>query len=381
MADKGGPGRVTLDEIGVRGYKSIDSGHGLRLRLGRLTVLVGPNGSGKSCLLSFFEMLDAAFGGNLQKFIMKEGADELLHYGARTTQGISATCLFSREGERAEYGFTLAYGKGRLFVDTERAAGGEGGDAPRFCSRAGGAAELSLAPGGGGGQGLPFFRERPPRCRRYSFFNTSDTAKIRIGGYDNDAAGLRPDAGNLAAFLKMLKTAYPRHYGRILFFARIMMPQLRDFVLEPIPSRPGDVRLDWTDDSGSGYRFSPFQLSDGALRFLALAALLLQPPGLMPPLIVLDEPELGLHPAAINALETMLGMASRASQILVATQSTRLLDLFDPRQIRIVERAVDGNGLSYSTCRELDPGRLAAWLERYSLSELWEKNTFGGLPQ
>ncbi len=110
---------------------------------------------------------------------------------------------------------------------------------------------------------------------------------------------------------------------------------------------------------------------------MALATLLLQPPELLPRVVVLGEPELGLHPGAILELAGMIKRASKSTQIVLATQSTRLVDGFSPEQIRIVGRATD---MGASLVRQLDTEQLGEWLGRYSLSELWEKNVLGGQP-
>jgi predicted ATPase len=215
--------------------------------------------------------------------------------------------------------------------------------------------------------------------RTYQFHDTSDTAKIKQRGYVDDARYLRHDGGNLAAFLHMLKghDQYQRYYQRILRHVQRVMPQFGDFQLDAIPGQEDYVRLNWTDHSGEDYLFDPGQLSDGSLRFMALATLLLQPPDLLPSFIVLDEPELGLHPAAIAELAGMVRTASKHAQVLLATQSTRLVDEFGPESLVIVERDEENR---CSLFRKPDEKALAEWLANYSLSELWEKNVLGGQP-
>ena len=217
------------------------------------------------------------------------------------------------------------------------------------------------------------------KIRAFHFHDTSETAKIKDRGYVDDASYLRSDAGNLAAFLRMLKEHedYSRYYERIVRHIRKIMPQFGDFKLESIPGNEKYVRLNWSDADQSDYLFDPDQISDGSLRFMALTALLLQPPQLSPDFIVLDEPELGLHPAAIAELAGMIKTASKNSQVLVATQSTRLLDEFSPDQVVVVERDSQTRGSQF---RKLTMEDLGEWIERYSLSELWEKNVLGGQP-
>lgn len=215
--------------------------------------------------------------------------------------------------------------------------------------------------------------------RTYQFNDTSETARIKDRVYVDDARFLHHDAGNLAAFLKRLKgdTEFKKYYMRIVRHIQRVMPQFGDFDLEPIPGAKDYARLNWKDSSGSDYLFDPHQISDGSLRFMALATVLLQPPKLLPKLIILDEPELGLHPAAIAELGGMVKIAAQNTQVLLATQSTRLVDEFGIENLVIAERDETNH---CSIFKKLDAEQLADWLARYSLSELWEKNVLGGQP-
>ena len=170
---------------------------------------------------------------------------------------------------------------------------------------------------------------------------------------------------------------YTRYYDRIVRHIQRVMPQFGDFSLDTLPGNEKYVRLNWVDSSGSEYLFGPEQISDGSLRFMALTTLLLQPPDLLPKFIVLDEPELGLHPASIAELAGMIHTVAQKNQILVATQSTRFVDEFSPDDMVIVDRDETNR---CSVFNKLDPVQLHDWLTSYSLSELWEKNVLGGQP-
>lgn len=135
--------------------------------------------------------------------------------------------------------------------------------------------------------------------------------------------------------------------------------------------------LKWKDNTANDYTQLPQQISDGSLRFMALATLLLQPAYQMPSIILLDEPELGLHPAAINQFAEMVKEASMNAQIIIATQSPHLADEFDPSQIIIAER---NDEKATTILKSLDKERLKDWLAEYSISELWNKNVIGGRP-
>ena len=116
-------------------------------------------------------------------------------------------------------------------------------------------------------------------------------------------------------------------------------------------------------------------ISDGTLRCIALFTALGQPVESLPAFLSIDEPELGLHPAALGILASLVRSTSTHAQILLATQSPALLDLFDPQDVVVAERAQGA-----TTFRRLDPDQLAGWLEDYSLSELYDKNVLGGRP-
>jgi predicted ATPase len=210
-------------------------------------------------------------------------------------------------------------------------------------------------------------------CRVYHFHDTSAAAPVKQHVSDADNLVLRPDAGNLAAVLYRLRTGDPGErvaYRRIVGSIRQVAPFFRDFVLQP---ELGDqIRLRWRE-RGTDAVFSAHQMSDGTLRLVCLTALLLQPA--LPALVVLDEPELGLHPYAIVQLADMLRQASTRSQIVVATQSVTLMNQFELADLIVVERGATGSAFVRP-----DANHLRGWLQEYSLGELWEKNLIGGRP-
>ena len=211
--------------------------------------------------------------------------------------------------------------------------------------------------------------------RVYQFHDTSDTARVKRSGYIDDSAYLRSDAGNLAAFLYRMKKNEPKYYERIAMYIRKVMPQFKDFCIESFDEK--NVRLNWVGFNNDNYLFGPHQLSDGSLRFMALATLLLQPPRTLPKVVVLDEPELGLHPQAVHVLASMIKMASQNAQVIVSTQSPSLVDEFSANQIAVIER---DDLKKTSIIKRLDENNLRDWLDEYSLSELWDKNVLGGQP-
>lgn len=374
--------RLRLTNIFLKGYKSIGS-DGQNIPIGEITILLGANGAGKSNLVSFFQMLHFMTTGALQTYIGKSGyADSLLFYGSKRTPRLESEITFSDGNSIDKYGFTLSHAAGDTLIFTEETLYWKRNDNPKPYV-------ISLDPGLKE-SGLYDYSKRPEakvgkvisnllrQCQVFQFHDTSKEAKIRNSGYINDCEFLRSDAGNLAAFLYAIKSKKDgeKYYNRIVRYIKLAMPQFNDFVLNPSARNDNYIMLNWLEND-SDYLFGPHQLSDGSLRFMALATLLLQPPASLPSVVILDEPELGLHTSAISLLAGMVKTASRASQIILANQSTRLIDEFDADNIVVVERDRQEKCSKY---RKLDTERLQEWIEKYSMSELWEKNIFGGRP-
>jgi predicted ATPase len=190
----------------------------------------------------------------------------------------------------------------------------------------------------------------------------------------DDNRFLRPDGSNLPAFLYYLRERHTDSYSLIRGTIQSAAPFFGDFVVEPLRINPNTVKLEWKHKI-SGQYFGASSLSDGTLRLIALATLFLQPVSHRPPTILVDEPELGLHPYAIGLLASLIRQASVDSQVIVSTQSSILLDYFQPSEVLVADRVDGGTRLT-----RLDPAPLAQWLEEYSLGQLWEKNELGGRP-
>lgn len=372
---------MRLSKIELKGFKSIDGESGQTIPLGSVTVLLGANGSGKSNLVSFFKMLNYMTTGALQQYVGVQGASRLLFYGPKQTESIWFRLFFVSQSAQDEYEVKLSYGlPERLFVSGERVS------FKTSTSRGNSPLEYYLE---SGGSELQLFQDNRKSSqvisrllsgiRTYQFHDTSSTAKIKDRCYIDDAKYLRSDGGNLASFLRMLQrhAEYKKYYENIVRHITRVMPQFGGFELDVLPGNRDYVRLNWRDNSGRDYIFDPDQLSDGSLRFMALATLLLQPPSIRPKFIVLDEPELGLHPAAIAELAGIVRTVSHESQVLLATQSTRLVDEFTLDDLVIAER---NEQKRCSIVKKLNALELSEWLECYSLSELWEKNVLGGQP-
>lgn len=374
--------RLKISQIKLSGFKSIHP-EGEIIPLKDITILLGANGSGKSDLLSFFNLLTSMMNESLQIYIGENGGVEtLLYYGLKNTNSLSAEIEFTSQATHPIYKFSLSHAAGDTMIFTEETIyhRAEAGKTPYTLKFAPGLKESGLPQHC---QSSNYSIEQAVfellhRCPVFQFHDTSKSAKIRNKGYIDDNTFLRSDGGNLAAFLYGMRNHHQnyKYYQKIVRYIQKIMPQFGDFQLKPSRLNENYIMLNWQEKKAD-YLFGPHQISDGVLRFMAITTLLLQPPETLPGLIILDEPELGLHPSAISVLAGMVKMASINCQIIMATQSPRLVDEFAPENILIVERNSQKDCSEFKT---LDRENLTEWLERYSLSELWEKNVFGGQP-
>lgn len=367
-----------LHRIKVSGYKSIGSGKSsIDLNLSNINIIIGPNGAGKSNIVSFFKMLSNIMTGAFQMYVGKNGsAENLLYFGSKNTPVINASLEFQNEKNTDIYEIALgkAVQDSLIFLSESIIWNGK-----RF-ELASGQKETFLLSDEVKHSSEKIVRGILSNCRTFQFHDTSATAYIRGATRIDNNRFLMSDGGNIAAYLYMLKNKsqeYKKYYERIVEKIHFVMPQFSDFILEPQALNEDYIKLQWKSTDGVEYPFGPEQFSDGSIRFIALATLFLQPPELLPSVIIIDEPELGLHPLAIDILASMIKTAALHSQIIVATQSARLIDSFEPSNIIVAEYDKSNKCSSF---KHLDEEELKDWLEDYSVSELWEKNVLWGQP-
>ena len=379
-----------LKRIRIAGFRSIKH---INLELRPLNVLIGANGAGKSNLVAFFKLLNELMAGRLRQYIGETGrASANLHFGPKITPQLEAEMAFEVDNGTATYRMRLAHAAGDTLIFAEETL---------FFHQIGSSDPKVLVSTGVGHQESRIGEEPAEKeektlehllnhCRVYHFHDTSPTSGVRQYCYIGDNRWLMPDAANLAAVLYRLKSheeVAPRRimgtekvvpssenavYRRIVGTVRQIAPFFDDFDLEPTAS--SDIILNWRHRM-SDRVFGPHQLSDGTLRAICLITLLLQPKKDLPILIVVDEPELGLHPYALNVIASLLREASCHTQVLVSTQSSTFLDSFDPEDIIVVERNDEATEFHRPNAQKLDD-----WLEDYSLGEVWQKNVIGGGP-
>ncbi|MEC4818040.1 MAG: AAA family ATPase [Scytonema sp. PMC 1069.18] len=351
-----------LSRIILKGFKSIAS---CDLELSKLNVLIGANGAGKSNFIGFFRMVGQLFEQNLQVFVSRQGGpDALLHFGRKTTEQLEFQLYFGNNGYFATLEPThdnrLVFAKESFWwnMSGEREIGKGYFETKAFIGTGVGIEKHILSV--------------IQQWRVYHFHDTSDSAYVKQPHGINDNAYLRPDARNLASFLYFLRDRYPASYQKIVKTIRLVAPFFGDFYLRPSPQNKDVIELEWFE-RGQDVPFKAYLLSDGTLRFMCLATVFLQPEDLQPETVLVDEPELGLHPYAITVLASLIRTASK--QVIVSTQSVELLNEFNANDVMVVDRN-EGK----SSIRRLNQRDLEEWLEDYSLGELWKKNILGGRP-
>lgn len=363
-----------IQKLTIKGYKSIARLENFPLR--PLNVLIGANGAGKSNFIGLFKFLHAMYEQQLQLYVQKQGGiDAFLHFGRQITPGMEMAFWFPVESAthvQQGYRFSLApSADNRLLFESEECRFFGSSEMPVMnpdFSLGQGHAEARLRDARD--QHSNYVRPAISSWRVYHFHDTSDTAVVKRIHPTNDNLRLKPDAANLAPYLLMLYRKYPQEYRRIVETVRLVLPFFDDFVHR---ANEEYVQLEWLQ---AGHPDSPFKahlLSDGSLRFICLVTLLLQPAALLPDTILIDEPELGLHPYAVNVLADIFRQVAEDKQLIVSTQSVELINELSPDDVIVVDQE---NGAS--TFKRLNEAELADWLQDYALGELWKRNILGG---
>ena len=362
----------SIDRLTIKGFKSIRELKDFELRA--LNIFIGGNGSGKSNLIEFFRMLRNIIDGNLYEYIrLGGGISDFLYNGRKATSEMEFETRFGDRG----YRFLLKPGPSDNCVLSSEA---------RYCRRSKtGWRELGDSPDGKSllvkeakGDSKDGKYSRPvydaiSSWQIYHFHDTGASAAMRHYEIVQDNKVLRFDAANIGPYLLRLQKDYAVEYREVLDAVRLVMPFFDDFLLDAVDFGPKrKVNLSWRQ-KGSDYPMQPYHLSDGSIRFICLATALLQPNP--PSTVLIDEPELGLHPTAIAILAELIQNASKRTQLIVATQSPALIDHFEVEDVIVANRK---NGASiFERLREKD---FHIWLESYSMGELWSKNVIAGGP-
>lgn len=380
-----------IESVHIRGFRSLADVE--LLAMPKATVLIGANGSGKSNIIRFLDMLHYMLRHRqLGRYVEREGgADDQLYGGSEITQIIKAEIVLRSGPERIRYQFALAYAHpDRFLFDNEGFDYGHQGLGQENIWPTGGwvslgnsdreASIVSMAQSAVTSdpnatslrKSMRSFVDSFRYPALYQFHDTSGRSNFKKRWDMDDSNRLLPHGGNLAAVLHRLEREDYRRYEYICRQIARILPGFDRFTIE---ESAGKVAMRW-QSKWADKTFGAHLTSDGSLRLFALVTLLNLPPEMLPDIILLDEPELGLHPAAISIIGGMISSLSVERQVIVATQSPLLVDAFNLDQIFVLDM-VEGQ----THCRELDSDSYQVWLDDgYSPGELWQKNLFGGRP-
>ena len=368
--------RRNLKRIRVEGFKSIKE---LDLLMEDVNVLIGANGAGKTNLISLFTFLGFLSQGKLQRYVKTEGgAENFFHFGTKNTKKIKLSLEIGNNEYEVE--FLPDLDNDSLLFDTEscRRVNPPGGTNWYLRSRKG---ESGFVTENLTGQAVKYFTKKYlDQCRVYHFHDTSAQARFKKRSSLYDDHYLEEDAANIAPFLYDLKTSQDddsqQSYKQIVCAVQSVAPFFHDFYLESAGKRGDEnILLRWMH-ANYGSPFSANVLSDGTARFVCLATLLLQPASRRPSTIILDEPELGLHPAALCVLADIIRSISGETQVICSTQSVVFANFFSPEDF-IVTELKDG----ISVFRRLEREQVEQWLDEYGMGDIWSKNLIGGRPE
>lgn len=360
-----------LRQVTIRGFRSIEDASNLPLN--NLNVLIGANGAGKSNFIGVFKMLTRLYAGDLGAWVTRQGgANRILSGGSKQTGRLIGQFIFGENGYKFELAPSITDGfyferEALYYIPTKGVEElGSGHSESRLKEAARNKGAISKA---------GFVSNAIKNWRFYHFHDTSDMTPMKKPSSSHTAGQLAHDGSNIAAFLYRMAEEHPAPYRKLKRALRLAIPFFEDFAFEKNQMENGEeqIILTWRQ-RGSDYLFHPSQFSDGSLRFICLATALLQPNP--PATILIDEPELGLHPTAITLLAALIHSESNRFQIIISTQSVTLVNEFSADDIIVVERENQN-----STFHRLEASKLESWLEDYTLGELWQKNILGGKPR
>ncbi|NOQ36439.1 MAG: AAA family ATPase [Methylococcaceae bacterium] len=363
-----------LKNIKIEGFKSIAT---LNLPMESINILIGANGAGKTNFISLFTFLRNLSQGKLKNHVESEGGSErFFHFGSRHTSKIKIEVDIGNNGYHVE--LSPNYDDDSFMFDVE------------FCTVASSHKNWHLSPikgesgfffnGADSDYVKRYTKEYLEQCHVYHFHDTSKQASFKKTQKLSSSHYLENDAANIAPFLFSLKNSksneYRQAYQQIVIAIQSVAPFFHDFYLEPTGEEDKNIILRWVHTKHDA-PFSANVLSDGTARFICLVTLFLQPELHRPKTIIIDEPELGLHPAALNILADIIKVTAKHTQIICSTQSVAFANFFSVKDFIVVD-AKDG----VSCFRRLTTDQsLENWLEDYGMGDIWCKNLIGGRPE
>ena len=370
-----------IESLHVKGFRSLAD---VKINeMPNAAVLIGANGSGKSNLIRFFELMNWMIGARrLDEFVQRQGgADDQLFGGNKISPGIEAELAMRTDAGRNDYRFALVRAHPDRFMFTEEAfrfTRDGFGASTRWQSIGSGHTEAKIVEAAQPAASVDIDHEAAGmlvrllrRCAVYQFHDTSDESRLKTNWEAEDSSTLRSDGGNLAAVLLCIEREDLRRFNFICDFIRRALPIFDRFEIEEVYGR---VLLRWKA-MGMAKTIGAHLTSDGSLRLFALVTLLNLPPEMLPDVLILDEPELGLHPAAVALIGDMIKVLAEERQIIVATQSPLLVDQFCLDEILVLELRDRRTEI-----HRYDESEYRVWLNEYTTGEIWQKNLIGGCP-
>jgi predicted ATPase len=388
----------------------------VELEMPRLAVLIGPNGGGKSNLLDLLMLMAEAGRGELAVGVNKRGGFRNIAFGfdsshevrvefrfrealGQVSQTLTLPMSEAPEKEALDIRFRVGLrGLGVNFRVSEEHLRVESPDGP--------ADGLEIDRDERGTEfrkrieSIPMFEEQKlVESVELAIFQVRDKDKyeeswavlrqfqgmvfyrdidvgpespVRQPALVTTGIRLSPDGRNLSSALYSIQQEYPDVWGEILEILKTAYP---GFAKITVPAGGGDgkVHLRWFEEPYQREGVTANLLSDGTLKLLCLIAILMSPDP--PPLICIDEPELGLHPDWIKLVAEMLQSASARTQLIVATHSPQIVAGLDPEQVIVTEK-IDGE----TNLTRLERRDLEKWLKDFNLSDLWLAGHLGGHP-
>ena len=362
-----------LNKIQLTNFRSF---YQTEVNLKNINVLIGGNGSGKSNFISLFTMLNYIYIGRLRDWVINKGGfDNIIYKGIQENESLSVRFFFDAQTKNTQniYELSLRATEEDYIVDAEKFGlwKDQKNSNPFFLQQETNQKETKLKYLADRKNEIPYDIYSSINDWKVFHFDdvSSNSNKKRPQNLD-EGFPLHQEGDNIIAFLYYLKQNAIDAYDKIVEILRFVTPYFDDFILEPEPTHPNKIKLKWREKNNLK-RFNASLISDGTIRFICLSALLLQPTP--PKIIVIDEPELGLHPLAISFLAELIKKVSIQTQIICSTQSVTLLNQFEPQDILVVDRTPSGSQIN-----RLNQPELQDWLDEYSLGQLWENNYLGG---
>jgi len=363
---------MPISRIEIENFKSIRK---LDLPLNNINILIGANGAGKSNFIQFFNLLNNLVLQGLQNYVATNGgADNILYFGRKNSEYLAGNIVSNIDSYQFKLTPTI---NNKFFFTSEISKHFTKENNSIISNELKTAHEESIwhifLKEDDVSDNIKYLFDSISKLKIYHFNDTSVSSQIKVAADINNNRYLHPGGGNLAAFLYLLKQKHSDYLIRIENTIKLIAPYFGSFILEPLALNPELIKLEWRHVGSDDY-FDASHFSDGTLRMLCLITLLLQPQ--MPDTIIIDEPELGLHPSAIELVAALIkSVSASGKQVICSTQSVTLLNHFQPEDIIIVDR---NNG--ESVFKRLEKNKLTDWLNDYAIGELWEKNVLGGRP-